>query len=132
LARGDRPPQALLGIGHQAQNQLVGDQPLEQPFGIGKIPLAPAPRTVRLRLRQVQASRRRTGTFPFLDNWLPVSFERGPDRFPVLGRRFHHHFVDLLFDQPVDQLVQAPVCGAKLTPFKFELADNFNVGVDGS
>ncbi len=39
------PPQTLLGIGHKAQNQFPGHQPLHQAFGVGEIPRAsPSPR----------------------------------------------------------------------------------------
>ena len=56
LGAGERPPQALLAIGHKAQGQLLGHQPLHQTFRVGEIFLAPVRRAVRLRLGQMQGS----------------------------------------------------------------------------
>jgi hypothetical protein len=35
----DGAPQTLFGIGHKAEGQFIGHQPLHQPFGVGKVPL---------------------------------------------------------------------------------------------
>ena len=43
LCAGECSPQALFGIGHEAQDLLLGYEPLHQTFGVSKICLAPAP-----------------------------------------------------------------------------------------
>src|SRR5439155_8196851 len=95
-----RPPQTLLPIGNKAQGQLTGDQPLHQAFGVGEVVLAPPRSPVRLRLRQMQSSQYQTGIFPLLAERFPVPFQGFPDWLPVLCRRFHHHFLHLLLEQP--------------------------------
>ena len=67
-------------------------------------------------------SRRRTSPFPLLARRLPVPFQRCPDRFPVLRRRLHHHFLDLLLEQPSRQRAQLRGAGAKRPPLKLVLA----------
>src|SRR5215831_8475126 len=99
-------------------------------LGVGEIVLAPPPRAVRLRLRQVQGSGHGRGTFPLLADRLPVPFQGSPDRFPVQGRRFHDHFFHLLFEQPVGQQAQLGGVAAKLAPLKDVLAVDFDVGDD--
>ena len=119
-------PQTLLGIGHKAQDQLVSDQPLHQTFGVREIVLAPPPPSVRLRLRQMQRSRRRTGAFPLLAERLPVPLQGCPDGFPILCRRFHHRFFHLLLDQPGSQQSQLRGVAAELSPLKLVLAVHFH------
>src|SRR5262249_3073233 len=57
-------------------------------------------------LRQMECSRHLPGTFPIWTGRFPVPFERAPERFPVLGGGFHHHFLDLLLDEPLRQPLQ--------------------------
>src|SRR5215472_3966634 len=47
--------------------------------------------------------RLRPCSFPFLTDRLPVPLQRAPNRFPVLSGGFHHHFLDLLFEEPFRQ-----------------------------
>jgi hypothetical protein len=54
LAARHRPPQSLLGIGHETQGQFAGHQPPHQSLGIGEILLAAHRPAVRLGLREVQ------------------------------------------------------------------------------
>ncbi len=42
LAAHHGAPETLLGVGHEAQGQLLSDQALHQPFGIWEVPLAAA------------------------------------------------------------------------------------------
>ena len=106
LSAGQCPPLALFAIGHKAQGQLLRHKPLYQTFRIPKIFLASAPSTIGQRLCQMECSRHFPGTFPFLTARFPVPFQCAPDRFPVLSGGFHHHFLDLLLDQPFCQLLQ--------------------------
>src|SRR5262244_293903 len=99
-------PQTLFGIGHKAQGQLLRHKPLYQTFRIAKVFLAPAPTTIGQGLRQMQGSRHPTCTFSPLTRRFPVSFQRSPYRLPILRRGFHHHFLDLLLDQPLRKHLQ--------------------------
>src|SRR6266851_9531594 len=83
------PPQSLFGIGHKAQSQLLGNQPLHQTFRVPKVFLAPASSAVGQCLRQMECSRHFPGTLPILTARFPVPFECAPKRFPVLGSGFH-------------------------------------------
>jgi serine/threonine protein kinase len=56
-----RPPESLLGIRHEAEGEFLRDQPLDQAFRVRKVSLASARTLVRLRLRQMQRPRHRTG-----------------------------------------------------------------------
>jgi len=49
----------------------------------------------------MKCSRHFPGTFPILTARFPVPFQCAPQRFPVLGRGFHHHFLNLLLHQPL-------------------------------
>src|SRR5438445_281522 len=69
------PPQSLLGVGHKAQNQLLGNQPLHQTFRVPKVFLAPASSADGQCLRQMECSRHFPGTFPILTARFPVPFE---------------------------------------------------------
>jgi hypothetical protein len=39
LAARQGPPQSLIGVGHEAENQFAGHVPSQQALGIGKISL---------------------------------------------------------------------------------------------
>jgi len=101
LRARDRAPQPLFGRGHEAQGQLLGDQPPHQPFGVREVPLAPPSRAVRSRGRQVQSAGPRAGPGPRSGARRPVTFQGGPDGLPVLRCRFHDGFVDLMLAEPV-------------------------------
>jgi len=93
----ERPPQSLFSIGHKAQSQFLGNQPLHQTFRVPKVFLASASSAVGQRLREMECSRHFPGTFPILAARFPVMFECAPQRFPVLGSGFHHHFLYFLY-----------------------------------
>ena len=38
----------MFRVGHEAQDQFIRHQPLHQPFGVMKVPLAAGPSTIRL------------------------------------------------------------------------------------
>jgi len=61
---------------------------------------------IGLRLRQMQRARHRAPAFALRTSGLPVPLERLPYGAPILRGRFHHHFLDLLCDQPGGQLAQ--------------------------
>src|SRR6516164_8675659 len=121
------PPQTLFAIGHKAQDQLLGNQPLHQTFRIAKVILASAPSAIGQCLCQMECSRHFPGTFPFLTARFPVPFQCAPQRFPVLRRGFHHHFLDLLLDQPLRK--QSQVLGSATVPASLKLVFvvDFNV-----
>src|SRR6266403_979857 len=122
------PPQTLLGIGHKAQSQFPGHQPLHQAFGVGEIPLASPSSAIGLRLRQMQRSGPPPCAFSLLAYRLPIPFQRSPHRFPILGRRLHDYFFGLLLDEPRSQRSQLFGVAAKHTPLKLVFAFDFNVG----
>src|SRR5215467_6289037 len=78
-----RPPQTLLGIGHKAQRQFPGHQPLHQAFGIGEITLASPSYAIGLRLRQVQRSGLPSCAFWLLAYRLPIPFQRFPHSLSI-------------------------------------------------
>src|SRR6266478_2900851 len=51
----------------------------------------------------MQCPRHPACTFPTLTLRLPISLHCSPNRLPVLRGRFHHHFLDLLLDEPFRQ-----------------------------
>src|SRR6516162_2356040 len=130
LAAHHRAPQPLFGIGHKAQRQLLGHQPLQQPFGVSKVILAPPSPAIGQRLREMERSRHRAGVFPLLADRLPVPFQYSPNGLPVLRRRFHHYFLDRLLDQPFRQQSQLLGVAAKQAPLELVLAFDFDVGHD--
>ena len=81
-------PQPLFLAGHETEDQLSGEVPSHQPFGVREIPLAAFRRLVGMRLRQLQ---------------FPLPLPRLPDRLPVLCGRFHHYFLHILPCQPLRQ-----------------------------
>ena len=93
----------LLGTGHETQDQFPCHQAFHQTFWVGEIVLASPWSAVRLRLRQMQRSRHRPGPFPPLPKRLPVLFQSCPNRFPILCGGLHHHFLNLLLNQPSGQ-----------------------------
>jgi len=52
----DTTPRPLFRIRHEAQNQFLRNQSLDQPSGVGEVVLSPAPRAVALGLAQVQCA----------------------------------------------------------------------------
>jgi hypothetical protein len=127
LGAGERPPQALLAIGHKAQGQLLGHQALHQTFRAGEI--FSCGRAARGSIAPVPSAGFRTWDvpFPLLAERLPVPFQSSPDR-SRLCRRFHDHFLDLLFEQPLGQQSQLGGVAAKPAPLKgvavdFDLRD---------
>src|SRR5712692_8006264 len=72
----------------------------------GKSLLRPPSPAIGLRLRQVQRSGPPACAFSLLANRLPVPFQCIPYGLPVLGRRFHNHFLGLLLEQPRSQRSQ--------------------------
>src|SRR5258705_1945556 len=54
----------------------------------------------------MECARHPARTFPFLTAWFPILLERSPNRFPVLRRGFHDHFLHLLLDKPFPQQLQ--------------------------
>src|SRR5258708_3996971 len=71
-------------------------------------------------------------TFPTLTHRLPKSIQRFPNRLPVLRGRFHHHFLDLLLDEPFRQHAQllriAPVPASLKLIFVFDFDVSHNHG----
>ncbi|PYR44779.1 MAG: hypothetical protein DMF89_26845 [Acidobacteria bacterium] len=112
---------------HKAQRQLVGDQALDQPFGVRNIALPALPRAIRLGLGQMQRARPPSSAVPLLGHRLPGSFEGGPHRLPVLRRRFHHDFFGLFLDQPRGEQAQLRWRAAELAALEREFADDFDV-----
>src|ERR1700745_2599494 len=76
----------------------------------------------------MQRSRLPPCAFSLLADRLPISFQRFPHWFPILGCRFHDYFFGLLLDQPCSQRSQLFGVAAKHPPFKLELAFNLDVG----
>src|SRR5262249_12861965 len=68
--------------------------------------------------------------FSLLADRLPIPFQRFPHWFPILRRRFHDYFFDLLLDEPFRQQSQMARVAAKLAPLKLILAFDFDVGHD--
>src|SRR5215472_10129746 len=75
----------------------------------------------------MQHSRHRVGTLPLLAKGLPMSLQRSPDGLPVLRRRFHHDFLNLLLDQILRQQSQLCRVAPKLAPTKLVLTIDFDV-----
>jgi hypothetical protein len=91
----------LLRFGNEAEREFAGQLTPAQTLGIFEIGLLAAWRTVAPRLGQVQRK---------------VPFQRVPDWFPVLRRRFHHHLFDLPLLEPSQQMGQFRCGGAKFAP----------------
>src|SRR5262249_20393575 len=70
-------------------------------------------------LRQMQGSRHPACSFSPPTPRFPVSFQCSPYRFPILRRGFHHHFLDLLLDQPRRKQLQ--LLGVASVPASLEL-----------
>jgi hypothetical protein len=70
-------------------------------------------------------------TFPTLTHRPPISFQRSPNTVPILRCRFHHHFLDLLLNEPFrqhSQLLRITTVPA-LLKLKFFVVE-FNVSHD--
>ena len=118
LAPGHGPPEALRHIGDKAEGQLLRHQPLDQSLGIGKVSLPAVRPMIGLRLREMERAGRRACVYPRAPRPLPVAFQRVPHRAPVLRGRFHHHFLDLLLDQPLGEEAQMARRRTELPAFK--------------
>src|SRR5260370_13115881 len=121
------PPQSLFGIGHKAQDQLLGTQRMYKTFLITKVFLASAPSAIGQRLRKMECARHFPGTFPILTARFPVPFECAPERFPVLSRGFHHHFLDPLLDEPLRQPLQLLRVASEPASLKLVFVVDFDV-----
>src|SRR6266480_1521828 len=75
----------------------------------------------------MQRSRPPTCAFPLLAYRLPIPFQRFPNWFPILRRRFHDYFLDFLLEQPCGQRSLLFGVAAKHPPLKPELTVNFHV-----
>lgn len=104
--------------------------PSDQSLRIAKIILATTARTVRLRLRQMQASCHGVGVSLLLNCRLPVALQSFPDRLPVRRRRFHHHFLDPVLNAPLRQRLQLLWSGRKSEPLKLKLPFARHIGYD--
>jgi hypothetical protein len=69
----DGAPQALFAIGHKAEGQFIGHQPLHQPFGVGEVPLGALAQRRTLRIRQLHGL-----DFSIVESILPLP------AFPIL------------------------------------------------
>src|SRR5216684_5035459 len=78
----------------------------------------------------MQRSRLTACAFPLLAHGLPIPLQRFPHWFPILRRRFHDYFLDLLLEQPCSQRAQLLGVATKHPPFKPELTVNFHVRYD--
>src|SRR6266550_6702681 len=76
----------------------------------------------------MQRSRPPTCAFPLLAYRLPIPFQRFPNGFPILRRRFHNYFLNFLLEQPCGQRSQLLGVAAKHPPLKPVLTVNFHVG----
>src|ERR1700688_3558560 len=76
----------------------------------------------------MQRSRLPARTFPLLAYRLPVPLQRFPNWFPILRRRFHDYFLDLLLEQPCGQRSQLFGIAAKHPPLELVLTFDFHVG----
>ena len=75
----------------------------------------------------MQLSRHCASTFPFLADRPPVAFQRSPNRLPILRCGFHHHFLDLLLDQPLRKPLQ--LLGVATVPASLKLLFLFHFDV---
>src|SRR3974390_3156846 len=57
----------------------------------------------------------------------PIPFQRSPNRFPVLRRRFHYSFLDLLLNEPFRQSSQLLRVAPVPAPLKLKLVAGFNI-----
>src|SRR5216110_2106183 len=64
--------------------------------------------------------------------WEPIPLQCFPNWFPILGRRFHDHFIDLVLKQPCGERSQLVGAAAKKPPFKLVLTIDFDVRHDHS
>ena len=133
LRARDRPPQTLLGIGYKTQKStrwLPNASPAAQ--RLRSRSCVPAEHRFDWACARCCRSRHRPCAFPLLACQLSMYRSRvRPDRLPILRRRFHHYFFDLLFEQPIGQLIaQLSGIAPKLAPFKGVLAVDFDVGDD--
>jgi hypothetical protein len=82
LARVSVRHRRCSGSGTKLSVSSWATQTPDQTLGVGEIVLAPPSRAVRLRLRQVQCSGHRRGTFPLLADPPPLPFQGSPGRSP--------------------------------------------------
>jgi hypothetical protein len=75
----------------------------------------------------MQSSRQGACVFPFLARRFPVPLQCSPDGFPILRRRFHHHFLNLLFEKPFGKRAQLSRATAKQPPLELVLTVDFDI-----
>jgi hypothetical protein len=121
-------PESLLDIRHEAQDELLRDQALHQPFGIGKVLLPTARPTIRLRLGKVERPRQSRRAFTRAPLGSPVLFQGFPHRPPVLRGRLHDDFLDVVLDEPVGYATQIGRRRADLLTLEVETAVDLDVG----
>ncbi len=132
LAAHHGAPESLLGVGHEAQGELLRDQPFHQPLSIGEILLASAGAAIRLRLSEMEGAREPWCAVSRTTTGTPMLLECLPHRPPVLRGRFHDDFFDLALDQPVSQATQVERRRAGLLAFEAEVAVDLHVGTTAS
>ena len=128
LAAHHGAPEPLLGVGHEAQGELLRDQAFHQPLRIGEILLAPAASTIRLRLGEMERAREPRRAVTRAAPGTPVLFQGFPHRPPVLRGRLHDDFLDLVLDQPVGEATQVGRRRADLLALEVEIAVDLDVG----
>ena len=128
LAPHHGAPEPLLGVGHEAQGQLLGDQALHQPLRIGEVLLAAAGPAIRLRLGEMERAREARRAVARAASGSPVLFQGFPHRPPVLRGRLHDDFLDLVLDQPVGQAAQIGRRRPDLLALEVEVAIDLDVG----
>jgi hypothetical protein len=112
LAAHHGPAEPLLGVGHEAQRELLGHEAFDQTFRIRKVFLAAASPTIRRGLGKMERPRYRARVCARPALRPPVQLQRLPDRPPILRGRFHHDFLDLALDEPVSKRAQFAGAGA--------------------
>ena len=86
LAPHHGAPEPLLGVGHEAQGQLLRDQAFHQPLRIREVLLAAPGPAIRLRLGEMERAREPRRTVARTASGAPVLFQRFPHRPPVPAR----------------------------------------------
>lgn len=111
-----------------AERELVRHQSFHPPLGVGEIFLPAARSLVRLRLREMQGAGCRPGVRAGAPHRLPLPLQRVPHRSPVLRRRFHHDFLNLLVDEPLRQRTQLIGAGPHHPALKLIVALDGDIG----
>src|SRR5260370_16209204 len=80
----------------------------------------------------MQCPRHPARTLPTLTHRLPISLHYSPNSLPVLRGRSHHHFLDLLLDEPFRQHAQLLRIAAVPASLKLIFVFDFDVSHDHS